>query len=284
MPVFKIDGQPMNVHVEGPEHGPAIIMIHGWASSWYAMSPLISLLSQQYRCYAVDLPGYGASAQLGERVTIARYTRMVAGLIEQVSTKPVALIGHSMGGMISLQLTLTEAEMVDRMVLICPTISGHLSLPVNLTLAPFAALERFPVTSWLISVIEPLVNITDGLLRPVLFAADSKISPEDYESIRADVRRSGQGRVRAECFWAMRANDLRGWFGQIDKPALVIWGMEDNTVPLRDASVVAREWPAADLRVIPNAGHWPQFETPDVVRNYVKGFLARPVKLLNLDL
>jgi pimeloyl-ACP methyl ester carboxylesterase len=284
MPVFNIDGQPMNVHVEGPERAQVIILIHGWASSWYAMSPVISFLSQNYRCYAVDLPGYGASPPLQDRVTIARYTRMIAGLIEQVSDKPVKLIGHSMGGMISLQMTLTESELVERMVLICPTISGNLSTLVNLTLAPFAAVERFPITSWLISMVEPLVNITDSLLRPVLFASNTSIAHDDYESILADVRRPGQGRVRAECFWAMRANDLRGWFGQIDRPALVIWGMEDNTVPLRDASVVAREWPAADLRVIPNAGHWPQFETPEVVRNYVKGFLSRPTKLLNLDL
>jgi pimeloyl-ACP methyl ester carboxylesterase len=274
----------MNVHVEGPEKAPAIIMIHGWASSWYAMSPLIGFLSQNYRCYAVDLPGYGASPPLGERVTIARYTRLIAGLIEQVSDKPVALIGHSMGGMISLQMTLTEAELVDRLILLCPTISGNLSTLVNLTLAPFAAVERFPVTSWLINLVEPFVNITDSLLRPALFASDSQISPEDYESIRADVRHPGQGRVRAECFWAMRANDLRGWFGQIAKPALIIWGMEDNTVPLRDASVVAREWPAADLRIIPNAGHWPQFERPELVKSYTRGFLGRPVKLLNLDL
>jgi len=284
MPIFEIDGQPMNVYVDGPEKAPPIILIHGWASSWHAMSPMVNFLNHQYRCYAVDLPGYGESPSLPERVTIARYTRLIAGLIEQVSTRPVALIGHSMGGMISLQLTLTESEMVERMVLVCPTISGHLSFSVNVTLAPFAAIERFPLTSWLISIAEPMVNITDSLLRPVLFAADTGISPQDYRLIRADVRRRGQGRVRAECFWAMRANDLRGWFGQIDTPALAIWGMEDNTVPLRDASVVAREWPAADLRVIPNAGHWPQFETPEVVKNYIKGFLARPVKLLNLDL
>jgi pimeloyl-ACP methyl ester carboxylesterase len=181
-------------------------------------------------------------------------------------------------------MTLTESELVERIVLICPTISGNLSLLVNMTLAPFAMMERFPFTSWLVRMVEPLVNVTDSLLRPALFASNSQISHEDYESIRADVRRPGQGRVRAECFWAMKANDLRGWFGQIERPALVIWGMEDNTVPLRDASVVAREWPAADLRVIPNAGHWPQFETPNIVKNYVKGFLSRPLKLLNLDL
>jgi pimeloyl-ACP methyl ester carboxylesterase len=283
MPTYNIDGQPLHVHEEGKDHERVIVLIHGWASSWYAMSPLLPYLSQHYHCLAVDLPGYGASPSLPQRVTIARYTRMIADLIEQVTTKPVILIGHSMGGMISLQMTLTESDMVERMVLLNPTISGDLGLLVNLTLAPFAALERFPLTSWLVSVIEPLINITDSLLRPALFAAESKISQDDYESIRADVRHPGQGRIRAECFWAMRENSLKGWFGQIDKPALVLWGMEDNTVPLRDASIVAREWPAADLRVIPNSGHWPQFETPDVVMKYITGFLGRPTKLIKLD-
>jgi pimeloyl-ACP methyl ester carboxylesterase len=59
--------------------------------------------------------------------------------------------------------------------------------------------------------------------------------------------------------------------------------LEDNTVPLRDASVVAREWPDADLRVIPNAGHWPQFETPELTLRYMRAFLSTPLKLLNVE-
>ena len=52
-------------------------------------------------------------------------------------------------------------------------------------------------------------------------------------------------------------------------------------LPLRDASVVASEWPDADLRVIPNAGHWPQFETPVVTDRYVRAFLRTPMNLLS---
>ena len=78
----------------------------------------------------------------------------------------------------------------------------------------------------------------------------------------------------------MRENDLRGKLQQIDVPTLALWGMEDNTVPLRDASVMADEMPDADLRIIPKAGHWPQFETPEVTRRYVRGFLGAPIKLL----
>src|SRR5258705_4803998 len=124
MPTFNIDGQPLHVHEEGKEHERVIVLIHGWASSWYAMSPLLPYLSQHYHCLAVDLPGYGASPSLPQRVTIARYTRLIADLIEQVTTKTVILIGHSMGGMISLQMTLTESDMGERMRLLNPTIIG----------------------------------------------------------------------------------------------------------------------------------------------------------------
>lgn len=284
MVTYTVNGQTINVREEGPANGQVAVLIHGWSSSWYAVSPLLPLLSHKYRCLAVDLPGYGESARLPGRVTIPDYTDLMIGLIRQVTDRPVVLVGHSMGGMISASLVLKNPELVERLVLIAPTISGHLSRQVDLTLAPFALLERFPVTNALVTLLEPVLNITDQLLRPALFADRTALKQEDYERIRADVRRRGQGRVRAECFWAMRAHDLRGKLGPIKTPALVVWGMEDNTVPLRDASVIAREWPDADLRIIPNAGHWPQFETPDVTAKYVRGFLSTPLKLLNFEL
>jgi CRP-like cAMP-binding protein len=47
-------------------------------------------------------------------------------------------------------------------------------------------------------------------------------------------------------------------------------------VPLRDAGVVAAEWPGADLRIIPNAGHWPQFEQTDTTLRHIANFLGLP--------
>jgi pimeloyl-ACP methyl ester carboxylesterase len=284
MATYTVNGQTISIQEEGPTTGQVALLIHGWSSSWYAVSPLLPVLAHKYRCLAVDLPGYGESPRLPGRVTIPDYVELITGLIGQVTDRPVVLIGHSMGGMISTSLVLQNPELVERLVLIAPTISGHLSRQVDLTLAPFALMERFALTNALVSVLEPIVNITDQLLRPALFADRTALRQEDYERIRADVRRRGQGQVRAECFWAMRAHDLRGKLGPIKTPALVVWGMEDNTVPLRDASVIAREWPDADLRIIPNAGHWPQFETPDLTTKYVRAFLSTPIKLLQFEL
>jgi len=274
----KYDTQQIHAVEEGAPNRQVALMIHGWSSSWYAMSPLIGLLSQRFRAIAVDLPGYGASPPLPDRVTIPAYADVLANFIERVTDGPVVLVGHSMGGMISLTMALRYPVLIERMVLIDPTISGRLSLAINVAISPITFLERFGLGSLLTRTVErTVVGITDRLMRPVSFAERTGITEQDYKRLRADARRPGQGRVRAECFLAMLENDLRGRLGRIETPALVLWGAEDNTVPLRDAGVVADEWPNADLRILPKAGHWPHFETPDTTRRLIAAYLGLPL-------
>jgi pimeloyl-ACP methyl ester carboxylesterase/CRP-like cAMP-binding protein len=263
---------------EGHPNRQVALLVHGWSSSWYAMSPLLKLLGQRFRAISVDLPGYGASPPLPERVTIPAYADVLASFIERVTDGPVVLVGHSMGGMIGVTLALQYPALIERLVLIGPTISGRLSTSINLFVSPITMLERFGLGSLMVSSVERMmVGLTDRLMRPVSYAERSGITRDEHTRLQADVRRPGQGKVRAECFFAMREHDLSGRLGHIETPALVLWGAEDNTVPLRDAGVVADEWPTADLRIIPKAGHWPHFETPDTVRRQVAAFLGLPL-------
>ena len=276
--MVQYNDQQIHAVEEGHPNRQVALLIHGWSSSWYAMSPLIGLLSQRFRAVAIDLPGYGASPPLPERVTIPAYADILANFIERVTDGPVVLVGHSMGGMTSLTMALRYPELVERMVLIGPTISGRLSQYINFYVSPITMLERFGLGSLIVSTVERMmVGVTDRLMRPASFAERSGITREEHLRLQADVRRPGQGKVRAECFFAMRENDLRGKLSQVETPALVLWGAEDNTVPLRDAGVVADEWPTADLRIIPKAGHWPHFETPDTVRRQVAAYLGLPL-------
>lgn len=278
MTVYKINNQEIHTIEEGSPNRQKAILIHGWSSSSYALTPLIGLLSQRFHCIAVDLPGYGKSPPFPHRPTIQAYADILVDLIEQISDRPVVLIGHSMGGMISLTIAGRHPVLVERMVLLGPTITGRLSNTINLLISPVNMIERFGLGQLLVSTVErAYVGVTDRLMRPVSFADRSGITPEQYARLRADARRPGQGRVRAECFFAMRDHDLSGTLHQIETPSLVIWGAEDNTVPLRDAGVVDDEWPDADLRIIPKAGHWPHFEAPDVTRRLVASFLGLPL-------
>lgn len=275
--IYTVNGQRVHTVEAGRRGRQVALLIHGWSSSWYAVSPLIGLLAQRFHCIAVDLPGYGESPPLPRRATIPRYVELLADLIEQVTDGPVVLVGHSMGGMISLAMAEKYSVLIDRMVLLSPTISGRLSTFINLFISPITLMERFGLGSLIVSSVERIfVGLSDRLMRPASFAERTGITRQDYERIRHDVRRPGQGRVRAECFRAMRDNDLRGRIGRIETPALVLWGAEDNTVPLRDAGVVADEWPHADLRIMPKAGHWAHFEVPDLTRRMVAAYLGLP--------
>jgi pimeloyl-ACP methyl ester carboxylesterase len=275
---YTINGQQIYATEEGHPNRQVALLIHGWSSSWYAMSPLLGLVSQRFRAISIDLPGYGKSPPLPNRTTIPAYADILADLIEEVTDGPVVLVGHSMGGMTGLTLALRYPALIERMVLIDPTISGHLSRSINLMISPIMLLERFGLGSLIVSAAERMfVGITDRMMRPVSFAERTGITEEDYKRLRTDARRPGQGRARAECFLAMRENDLRGRLHQVETPSLVLWGAEDNTVPLRDAGVVADEWPEADLRIIPKAGHWPHFEAPNITRRQIASFLGLPL-------
>lgn len=281
MNFYQANGHQLHVYEEGRPGKQLALLIHGWSSSWFAMSPLIPVFKRRFHCIAVDLPGYGQSPPGPETISMKGYADMLAELARQLTPDtPVVLVGHSMGGMISLTFALHYPNLVERLVLLCPTISGELSLFMNLFISPSIMVEQF-VPSKISRLLAPyLMGITDRLMKPASFSERSGVSAKDYYRLRADARRPEQSRIRAECFWAMRQGDLRGKLKQIDIPALVIWGMEDNTVPLRDASALVAEWPDVDLRILPNVSHWPQFESPDVTRRYIKAFLGTPIKLI----
>lgn len=278
MPLYNINGQELHIKEDGVPNRQIALLIHGWSSSWYALSPLIEPLSRRFRTLTIDLPGYGQSPKFEGRTSIERYVDLLADLIEQVSDGPVILVGHSMGGMISLSLALKYPMLVERMVLICPTISGHLSTYINLVVSPITFLEQLGLARF-ISAVEGIVGgITDRIMRPASFAARTGITESDYIRLRNDARRPDQGLVRAECFRAMAEHDLSRRIHQIETPTQVIWGAEDNTVPLRDSGILADEWPEAELRILPRAGHWPHFEQPDAVERLVAAFLGLPLR------
>lgn len=278
MPVYQINGQEVHTVEEGSPNRQKALLVHGWSSSSFALTPLAALLSQRFHCISLDLPGYGQSPPFEDETTIPKYVDLLADFIEQECRGKIVYVGHSMGGMIGLALALAHPVLIERMVLVCPTITGRLSTQVNLMISPITMLERFGLGRFLVSTVENLyVGLTDRLMRPVSFADRTGITEMDYLRLRKDARHPGQGRVRAECFSAMRESDLSESIGKIETPTLIIWGAEDNTVPLSDAGIVADEWPSAELRILPKAGHWPHFESPAATRRLVASYLGLPL-------
>jgi pimeloyl-ACP methyl ester carboxylesterase len=73
-------------------------------------------------------------------------------------------------------------------------------------------------------------------------------------------------------------NALQQTFSKLKLPALVIWGQQDPYIPASQADNQRNSFPAAEVHVLPNTGHWPYVDEPTVTRALVLSFLRREVR------
>ncbi len=90
--------------VEWPGDGPPLVMVHGWGVSWQVWLSVAPLLAKQFRVIAFDLRGHGRSGRVlddHQRITWAEDT---VRLMEKLTPDGAAVVGHSLGGWVSLTL------------------------------------------------------------------------------------------------------------------------------------------------------------------------------------
>jgi pimeloyl-ACP methyl ester carboxylesterase len=197
---------------------------------------------------AVDLPGHPDGAPLED---VGALARALAPAVASVGG-PRALVGHSLGGAVALELTLARPDLVDGLVVI----ASGLRLQV-----PEGAMERarddFPAER------ERLVAgfFTD----PAAPMA---------ERVRRTLDACGPATLLAD-YAACRTVDLRGRLDGVRAPVLVVAGADDPLTPPRMGEALARELPMAHLVVIPGARHTPMAEWDDTVNQLIAAFLAR---------
>jgi pimeloyl-ACP methyl ester carboxylesterase len=85
MSLYKVGHQELFVREKGKQGRQVVLLIHSWSRTWYALSPLLPMLSKRRHCLAVDLPGYGQSPPRREAASIAGYANLQASLIRDVT-------------------------------------------------------------------------------------------------------------------------------------------------------------------------------------------------------
>lgn len=116
---FTFDGTRM-AYVRQGEAGPPVLMLHSAGSSHLIWTPQIAALSRAYRVYAVDLPGYGASAQPADGYTLERYTALIRAFIDDHELSGAGLVGNCVGSAVSLTLARRHPELIRAVVAINP--------------------------------------------------------------------------------------------------------------------------------------------------------------------
>ncbi|WP_028401383.1 alpha/beta fold hydrolase [Ectobacillus panaciterrae] len=210
---------------EPPKQKPTYVLIHGFLSSTFSYRRLIPLLAQHGTVIALDLPPFGKS----EKATHFTYSyrnlaNIVIGLIEHLALPKVILIGHSMGGQISLYVSKLRPDLIHKTILLCS--SGYLSR-ANLPLLYSSYLPFFHlyVKNWLVrkGVLHNLLNVVHDQALIDEEMMQGYAAPFDDDRIFQALTRM----IRD------REGDLQPFeLQQIKTPSLLIWGEEDRVVPI----------------------------------------------------
>ncbi len=253
-----IDVDGVRVHYQEKGVGSPLILIHGFTSSTYSWKDVFEPLSKNFRVIAVDLKGFGFSSKPDGDYTRRAQAVLVGHLLDQLKIDKAWFCGHSMGGEVALNLVLQNPARVSGLILIDSAgvaVKGGGSLAPGYLLVPVVGrvLMAFALTS------DKLVR--EGLEKS--FFDDSKVTAERVAYYHRPLKsRGGQlAALRARTQFAQLPVEAE--VGRITVPTLIIWGAEDELIPLEAGHKLNAAIKGSQLVVFEQCGHAPQEEMPD---------------------
>jgi pimeloyl-ACP methyl ester carboxylesterase len=261
-------GVPIRYFVAG--RGRPLLLLHGLggaAANWSAVAPQ---LARSRRVLVPELPGHGGSAPLPALPKLEPFADVVLEVARAEDALPVAIVGHSLGGLVALMLAGRRPEAVTAVVVAAGAgiSSGARAAEAVLTVLGLVQPGRLVARyrrRWASSqLLRTLAFGWWGVADPVGF------SPETAESFlvgpawHTDTFAAGHALVRT---------DPRPDLARVRCPCLCLWGADDHWVPLQDGMEYARRL-RAPLRVIADCGHLLIGERPDACVEAIETFLA----------
>ncbi len=256
--------------------GPALLLLHGLAEASWIWESVIPLLALHHRVIAPDLLGHGDSTKPRGDYSIGAQATLMRDLLVALDVERATLVGHSLGGGISMQFAYQYPERCERLVLIA---SGGLGLEVNLVLRSTALPGA--------SIVAPLIfskRVTGWLSRSGPWLRRNGISPRPAQASAWRVINGLTDPAAHRAFTATVAGvvDRQGQrISALDRvyltsavPTLILWGARDRIIPVSHAHAAHRAMPGSRLGIVEGAGHFLPLECPRAVSSAISTFVA----------
>lgn len=245
--------------------GTPLLLVHGFGSSLETWGPVLPALARHHQVVAADLKGFGLSSKYEGNYTPSAMADVLVGVLDHLGIERADVAAHSYGCAVSLALVLDHPDRVNRLVL-TDAFAYADQTPW------FFAWARTPVVGETLFSLFYDQNM-DWRMR-LSFHDPRIVSYEMVERASAALDLPG---TRAAALAVVRGMDLEEaerWYGSVTRPALVVWGREDEVTALRYGERLVQHLPRARLEVFPDAGHFPMVEAPARYTRVVLNFLA----------
>lgn len=249
------------VHYETYGRGRPVILLHGWLGSWALWRDTIEELGKYFRTYALDFFGFGDSLDRTTDFSVRNYVEVVYQFMDRLGIVKAPLVGHSMGGSVSLGVAARYPEKVVKVVAIASPINGS-SLNFFLKLSGYQTIAR-------------LVYAMPIILKTFIWGL-THMGVKDGKSVHSMVSEDAS-KASSESFFqsigTLRETDLRDDLHDLTMPILGIYGRNDIIVHPGQGKLLLKSAPTAYEEWFDNSGHFPMMDEPQRFLTTVNDFL-----------
>ena len=269
----EVDGVRVHFQEAGEASSPALLLVHGFASSnWVWSEVLVPLAEEGFRVVAPDLVGFGFSGKPRDgEYTFEAQARTLVGLRDALGIRRATLVGSSYGGAVALVAALDFPERVERLVLVGAVSNDELKR---------STVGRLCHVRGLGELFAPLLLDARQLRKRRRLRQQARRDGREFDRLRV---RAHQRPLKAADTQRAVLRSLRQWdasriereAAKIAQPTLLVWGALDRDVPLRNGERLLRLIPGSRLFVFDSCAHLPQEERPAefvrLVADFCKG-------------
>jgi pimeloyl-ACP methyl ester carboxylesterase len=274
---YKSQGLRLHYVDWGNETAPPLILVHGGLDHCRNWDAIARELQPHFHVVAPDLRGHGDSEWArGSSYSLADHVYDLSRLIRSAGLQDPALVGHSMGGMVSLAYAGTYPTQVSRIGLLDGIfLAGSRRTPIHEQMSRWIdQLDRIGERE-----ASTFQTIEEASQR--LSTRNKRLTPEQALHLaRHGLRPHADGlyrwkldhHLRARAPYRLLPDDYTGLWSRITCPTLLMWG-DESYLPDPEAAGLLKHFKQAELQKIAGAGHWLHHDQLDVVLASLRRFL-----------
>jgi len=245
----------------GDKNLPAVVLVHGLGNNahrdWRTTVPV---LATKFHVVLLDLPGFGASQVLAQGYSFPGLADVLQEVVGRLEVKRFHLVGHSLGGAVSLYFAQQHPQAIDRLVLV--DAAGILVKPVFIRYLLEANVAAYGMGS-LDSVMGMLGQAVPGGTEGLLDMLEDQRGMGRYLVDNPSIRGALFGnQIVADAALGLIEHDFTTAIRDVRLPTTIIWGSDDPVTPLRTGKVLAARMTDATLQVIVGGQHMPMNQRP----------------------